>query len=156
MDAARGDAVCMKCGEVLETSLIVSEMQFEENAHGGGASAIGQFVSGDSKGGGIMGGGGMRGGGGGLPAFGGIGRESREITLRNARNKIKALGQQLSLRQDRIDMAFNFFKMALARDGTGVAKRTCIVFACVGQSKIFNFRTFLRTLELCKIFYLKN
>ena len=52
-------------------------------------------------------------------AYGGIssiGRESREITLRNARNKIRALGQQLALRQDRIDMAFNFFRMALSRD----------------------------------------
>ena len=49
-------------------------------------------------------------------AYGGIssiGRESREITLRNARNKIRALGQQLALRQDRIDMAFNFFRMCV-------------------------------------------
>ena len=99
--------------------------QFEENAHGG-ASALGQFVSGDSKGGGSMGsmgiggggGGGGGGGRGGPMAYGGIssiGRESREITLRNARNKIRALGQQLALRQDRIDMAFNFFRMALSR-----------------------------------------
>lgn len=35
-DSARGDAVCTQCGEVLETGLIVSEVQFEENAHGGG------------------------------------------------------------------------------------------------------------------------
>ena len=80
----------------------------------------GQFVSSDSKGcgaltGGSFGGGRFGGGRGGYGGLSGIGRESRENTLRNARNKIKALGQQLSLRQDRIDMAFNFFRMALSR-----------------------------------------
>ena len=64
VDPSRGDAVCTQCGEVLETSLIVSDVQFEENAHGG-ASAIGQFVAGDSKGGGSMGSMGIGGGGGG-------------------------------------------------------------------------------------------
>ena len=64
VDPSRGDAVCTQCGEVLETSLIVSDVQFEENAHGG-AAAIGQFVSGDSKGGGSMGSMGIGGGGGG-------------------------------------------------------------------------------------------
>lgn len=63
-DPSRGDAVCMNCGEVLEASLIVSDVQFEENAHGG-SSAIGTFVSGDTKGGGLGGAGGGGGGGGG-------------------------------------------------------------------------------------------
>ncbi len=58
-------------------------------------------------------------------------RESREITLRNARNKIKALGNQLSLRQDRIDMAFNFFRMALTRNLTRGRKSTHVIAACV-------------------------
>lgn len=140
MDPGRGQAVCTQCGEVLETSLIVSDVQFEENAHGGGSSAIGQFVSADSKGGGALsgagGGGGGQGGfgGGGALAYGGIssiGRESREITLRNARNKIKALGQQLALRNDRIDMAFNFFRMALSRNLTRGRKSTHVIAACV-------------------------
>ena len=34
----------------------------------------------------------------------GVGRESREITLKNARKKIQALAQQLRLRPDHIDM----------------------------------------------------
>ena len=78
-------------------------------------------MSADSKGGNLPGafGGGGGGGGygrrGGLGGISGLNRESREITLRNARNKIKALGQQLALRNDRIDMAFNFFRMALSR-----------------------------------------
>ena len=41
------------------------------------------------------------------------GRESREITLRNARKKIEALAHQLSLRRDRIEMAFHFFKVGI-------------------------------------------
>lgn len=50
VDPARGDAVCTSCGTVLEDNIIVAEVEFQENAHGG-ASAIGQFVSADSKGG---------------------------------------------------------------------------------------------------------
>ena len=49
VDAGRGDAVCTGCGSVLEEHIIVSEVQFEENAHGG-SSAIGQFVGADGKG----------------------------------------------------------------------------------------------------------
>ena len=62
LNVFRGDAVCTECGAVQESNLIVSDIQFEENAHGG-SSAIGQFVSADSKGGGTLGG--MGGGGGG-------------------------------------------------------------------------------------------
>ena len=43
-DATRGDKVCTNCGAVLEEQLIVSEIQFQENA-AGGASVMGQFVS---------------------------------------------------------------------------------------------------------------
>ena len=43
-DPARGDAVCTGCGSVLEDQIIVSEVQFQENA-AGGASVIGQYVS---------------------------------------------------------------------------------------------------------------
>lgn len=50
VDPARGDAVCTSCGTVLEDNIIVAEVEFQETAHGG-ASAIGQFVSADSKGG---------------------------------------------------------------------------------------------------------
>lgn len=50
VDPARGDAVCTNCGTVLEDNIIVSEVEFQQNAHGG-SSAIGQFVSAESKGG---------------------------------------------------------------------------------------------------------
>ena len=73
VDPSRADAVCTHCGNVLESSIIVSDIQFEENAHGG-ASAIGHFVSADVKGGGFSGssiGGGI--GGFGNRIHGGIG-----------------------------------------------------------------------------------
>ncbi|CAG9765687.1 unnamed protein product [Ceutorhynchus assimilis] len=50
VDPARGDAVCTNCGSVLEDNIIVSEVQYEEGAHGT-SNAIGQFVASDSKGG---------------------------------------------------------------------------------------------------------
>ena len=40
-DSSRADAVCTKCGTVCESGIIVSDVQFEENAHGG-SSALGE------------------------------------------------------------------------------------------------------------------
>ena len=34
-DSTRADSVCTKCGTVCESGIIVSDVQFEENAHGG-------------------------------------------------------------------------------------------------------------------------
>lgn len=42
-DGAGGNAVCKRCGHVLEENIIVSEITFQDNA-GGGASVVGQFV----------------------------------------------------------------------------------------------------------------
>ena len=39
-DSSRADSVCTKCGTVCESGIIVSDVQFEENAHGG-SSALG-------------------------------------------------------------------------------------------------------------------
>lgn len=44
VDQARGDAVCMGCGSVLEDNIIVSEVEFVESG-GGGSLAVGQFVA---------------------------------------------------------------------------------------------------------------
>ncbi|XP_041969946.1 transcription factor IIIB 90 kDa subunit [Aricia agestis] len=125
VDPARGDAVCTNCGSVLEDNIIVAEVEFQENAHGG-ASAIGQFVSADSKGG--------------ASGFGrafnaGVGQESREVTLRKARDGITALCQQLRLNQQCIDIACNFFKMALSRHLTigrpaSHTQAACVYITC--------------------------
>lgn len=121
VDPARGDAVCTNCGSVLEDNIIVAEVQFEENANGS-SSAIGQFVSADSKGG--------------VTKFGtafhvGLGAESREITLRKARSGITNLANQLRLNQHCIDTSCNFFKMALSRNLTRGRRNTHVYAACV-------------------------
>ena len=43
-DAARGDAVCIQCGTVLEENTIVNEVTFAQDASGGSA-VVGQFVA---------------------------------------------------------------------------------------------------------------
>lgn len=48
VDQARGDAVCMGCGSVLEDNIIVSEVTFVESS-GGALSAVGQFVASDCE-----------------------------------------------------------------------------------------------------------
>lgn len=121
VDPARGDAVCTTCGSVLEDSIIVAEIQFEEGAHGT-SSALGQFVSSDSKGG--------------ATKFGasfhvGDSVESREITLKKARNGISHLCSQLRLNQHCTDTACSFFKMALSRNLTRGRRNTHVHAACV-------------------------
>ncbi|KAF5271769.1 hypothetical protein FQA39_LY08092 [Lamprigera yunnana] len=122
VDPARGDAVCTNCGSVLEDNIIVAEIQFEENAHGA-SNSIGQFVSADSKGGQtilVL-----------VPFHIGQGIESREFTLKKARNGITNLCNQLRLNQHCVDTACNFFKMALARNLTRGRKNTHMFAACV-------------------------
>lgn len=120
VDSARGDAVCTNCGSVLEDNIIVSEVQFEEGAHGA-SNAVGQFVSSESKGG--------------ATGYGkfhvGSGQESREVTLRKAKTGITHLCHQLSLNNHCIETACNFFKMALSRHLTRGRRNTHIYAACV-------------------------
>lgn len=120
VDCGRGDAVCTNCGSVIEDNIIVSEVQFEEAAHGT-SNAVGQFVAADSKGG--------------ATGYGkfhvGMGTESREVTLRKARQGITHLSHQLNLNNHCIDTACNFFKMALMRHLTRGRKNTHIYAACV-------------------------
>ncbi|XP_054469410.1 LOW QUALITY PROTEIN: transcription factor IIIB 90 kDa subunit-like [Anoplopoma fimbria] len=121
VDQARGDAVCMTCGSVLEDNIIVSEVEFVETG-GGGSSAVGQFVSADS--GGIN------------PSFGdnhfsGVGRESRAQTLQKARQNINTLGHQLQMNKHCLDTALNFYKMALMKHLTRGRKNAHVVAACL-------------------------
>lgn len=48
VDHARGNAVCMSCGSVLDDNIIVSEVEFVETG-GGGSLAVGQFVSSEGE-----------------------------------------------------------------------------------------------------------
>lgn len=120
VDPARGDAVCTSCGTVLSEHNIVSEVQFLENSHGG-SSAIGQFVSSDSVSKRPL-----------LKGFrGNFARESKEITLSNAKKKISALAQQLRLSQHSIETSFNFFKLGLSKGLTRGRKNNLVIGACV-------------------------
>ncbi|XP_024271208.1 BRF1 RNA polymerase III transcription initiation factor subunit a [Oncorhynchus tshawytscha] len=121
VDQARGDAVCVGCGSVLEDNIIVSEVQFMETG-GGGSSAVGQFVAGDASGR--------------NPTFGeglysGVGRESRAQTLQNGRRQINTLGHQLQLNQHCLDTAFNFYKMAVCKRLTRGRRVAHVVAACL-------------------------
>ncbi|KAH7941724.1 hypothetical protein HPB49_016545 [Dermacentor silvarum] len=118
-DPARGDAVCMGCGSVLENNIIVSEIQFEENAHGG-SRAIGQLITMDGGPSHTMAG-----------FHHGAGKESRELTLMKARKKIVQVAERLRLNQHCIEMAFNFYKMALARHLTRGRRSSHVIAACV-------------------------
>ncbi|XP_077394078.1 BRF1 general transcription factor IIIB subunit a isoform X2 [Festucalex cinctus] len=121
VDHARGDAVCMTCGSVLEDSIIVSEVEFVESG-GGGSLAVGQFVSSE--------------GGAKNPSFGDghlahEGKESRAQTLYRAKQHISVLGHQLQLNQHCMDTAFNFYKMALAKHLTSGRKAAHVMAACI-------------------------
>ncbi|XP_041809819.1 BRF1 RNA polymerase III transcription initiation factor subunit a [Chelmon rostratus] len=120
VDQARGDAVCMGCGSVLEDNIIVSEVEFVES--GGGSLAVGQFVSAEA--------------GGSVPVFGdgyftGVGRESRAQTLARAKQSINTLGHQLQMNQHCLDTAFNFYKMALIKHLTRGRKASHVIAACI-------------------------
>ncbi|XP_036006428.1 BRF1 RNA polymerase III transcription initiation factor subunit a [Fundulus heteroclitus] len=121
VDQARGDAVCMGCGSVLEDNIIVSEVEFVESG-GGGSLAVGQFVSSE--------------GGHKNPSFGdghftGLGSESRAQTLQRAKQHINTLGHQLQMSQHCLDTAFNFYKMALNKSLTRGRKSSHVMAACL-------------------------
>ncbi|XP_046422250.1 transcription factor IIIB 90 kDa subunit isoform X2 [Neodiprion fabricii] len=118
-DPARGDAVCTQCGSVLEDQLIVSETAFEETATGN--IMLAQFVASDSAGGATSFG----------AAYHVSGKESREVTIQNARKGITNLCTQLRLNQHCVDTAVNFYKMALSRHLTRGRKQEHNHAACV-------------------------
>ncbi|KAK1791256.1 hypothetical protein P4O66_013271, partial [Electrophorus voltai] len=120
VDQARGNAVCMGCGSVLEDSIIVSEVTFVESS-GGASSAVGQFVSSDGQSNGPSLGG----------NYTGMGKESRAQTLQNAKRQIKHLGHQLQMNQHCLDTAFNFYKMALSKRLTRGRKSAHVIAACL-------------------------
>lgn len=121
IDQARGDAVCMGCGSVLEDNIIVSEVQFQEN-NLGGASAIGQFVSAEGNKVGVGLGSAFR---------HGLGQESRAVTLENGKRRINVVGHQLQMNQHCIDTAYNFYKLAVNKRLTRGRRTDHVVAACL-------------------------
>nr|XP_054759610.1 transcription factor IIIB 90 kDa subunit-like [Lytechinus pictus] len=119
-DQARGNAVCVSCGAVIEDNFIVSEVGFAENTLGG-TSVIGQFVSSEGDKTHTLGNNFRH----------GFGKESRTVTLQQGKRNIQHMGGQLKLNQHRNDMAYNFFKMAVQKKLTRGRKTMHIVAACL-------------------------
>lgn len=122
-DATKGYTCCTNCGTVIDDSLIVSDLQFEEGSHGS-ANLIGRMVSSDANYKSL--------------AAGTLGnnlavssRESREITLENAKRRIKSIGQQLRLNSHCVSMAFNFYKVLLSRRLTYGRRQNNVYAACL-------------------------
>lgn len=59
------------------------------------------------------------------------GVESRELTFKRARSGISQLCSQLRLNTHCVDTAFNFFKMALAKNLTRGRRNPLVHAACV-------------------------
>jgi len=119
-DPARGDAVCTKCGSVVDDHLIVSEVEFEENT-AGGANVIGQFVAAEGNSTLSLG-----------QSFKhSLGRDSRQHIFNNGRRMINSLGSQLSLNKHCLESAFMFYKLAVNRRLTQGRKTIHVVGACL-------------------------
>ena len=93
-DRARGVTVCKQCGEVIEDTHIVYEVELAETG-GGGIQVVGQWLSNDE----------VRG-----PSAGGMMgfnvRESRQITLQKARRGIMDIASNMHMNHHCIDAAF--------------------------------------------------
>lgn len=117
-DPARGDAICMECGFVLEDSVIVSQPTFEESSSGKVMPKY--FVPNDSTGG--------------ATNFGTRyfnEKESSKQTLENARKGIIHLGMQLGLNENDINMSVRIYNSALKLNMTRGRKQIHNQAACV-------------------------
>ena len=120
-DEASGTAVCTHCGTVMEENLIVSSVEFSENAMGT-SSVIGKFVSSTCTkpyGGGLGG-----------PAHG-YAKESREVTINNGRRSISQLAATLKLNQHFVDSAHRLFLLAIQRNFVQGRRAQNVVAACL-------------------------
>lgn len=118
-DQARGDAVCIGCGSVVESLCIVSEIEFQENS-AGNASVIGQFVSAEGQ----------------HHSMGsnlkyGTGRDHRQVILDNGKQLINQMGSQLKMSHHCLDSAFMFYKMAVSKRFTSGRKTIHVIGACL-------------------------
>ncbi|KAA8589327.1 hypothetical protein FQN60_012692, partial [Etheostoma spectabile] len=145
VDHARGDAVCMTCGSVLEDNIIVSEVEFVETG-GGGSSAVEisthllEMATTQGWGGSQE----LRRCREGLPSAPLMfqPRSHRAVRLQKtlsnarewacvARQNINTLGHQLQMNQHCLDTALNFYKMALMKHLTTGRKSAHVVAACL-------------------------
>eukprot|EP00040_Diaphanoeca_grandis_P023163 m.125597 g.125597 ORF g.125597 m.125597 type:complete len:537 (+) comp29140_c0_seq1:59-1669(+) len=99
-NTSAGEIVCGSCGYVQEDNMIVADVQFAPDTQGGGI--VGQAVGADGGAFSIM-----------STGFsGGFSRNSREISISNARKSMATLASSLSLHNSQVDRAHNYFKLA--------------------------------------------
>ena len=117
-EPSRGEVYCTKCGHVVESNIIVSELQFEEGGRGG-SHIIGKHVgeSGYARAN--------------IGSIFGSTRESRQVTLDHAKTNIKAVAAQLRLSAHCADVAFNLYKSALQKRLTYGRRNQHVIAACI-------------------------
>ncbi|GFS29486.1 transcription factor IIIB 90 kDa subunit [Nephila pilipes] len=133
-DSPSGNVVCVTCGNVLEDSGIVSEVQFVQDSRGA-SRAVGQLVSFDD---GVSYG---------LGRGYGPGRESRAVTLQNARRNIQSLASKLNLKAPSVDTALGYYKLALNKHLTKGRKSAHVIAACVYMLFLNSFNDMLLDLS---------
>ena len=114
-DAARGDAVCIQCGSVLEESTIVNEVTFAQDSSGA-ASVVGQFVAATP----------------GIPCAGlGFSKESREVAFANGQRHISQLAQALRLAEHHQEAAQRLFMLAVQHNFIQGRRTQHVIAACL-------------------------
>ena len=114
-DAARGDAVCIQCGTVLEENVIVNEVTFAQDATGGSA-VVGQFVAATP----------------GVASSGlGFGKESREVAFTNGQRHISQLAQALRLAEHHQEAAQRLFMLAVQHNFIQGRRTQHVIAACL-------------------------
>ncbi|GIQ86360.1 transcription factor IIIB subunit Brf1 [Kipferlia bialata] len=98
-DYARGLTYCSKCGQVMDSTAIVSEVTFAEAANGN-ASVVGQFVAHDGTG--------IRFGGRG----GGFSQSSSAATISRFKARLMRIASHLHVKESSVDAAKRYYVMA--------------------------------------------
>jgi transcription factor IIIB 90 kDa subunit len=116
-DPARGDAVCIDCGRVLEESVIVAEVGFAEDSRGR-ANVVGQHVNASGR----------------PNAFSvlpGFSREATTITMSNGRRRIWHLVSALRLTSRHAEAALRLFRLAVERNFHKGRRMANVCCACL-------------------------
>ncbi|KAH8649829.1 hypothetical protein BX600DRAFT_388091 [Xylariales sp. PMI_506] len=125
------EGYCTGCGRQIESANIVAEVQFNETASGA-AVVQGSFIAADQ--------GASRSLGPGMRRIGGVIGDSRERTIREARQMMAQYAQQLKLSDNVVNEGVQVFKLALSQNwiqGRGMIKvvPVCLYAACRRQDR---------------------
>jgi hypothetical protein len=117
-DPFTGDEMCMQCGALVTENRLVAEIGFSES--GGKKSVIGQSVN--------------WGTGASVVTGGGFNRESREITMKNAKRHIDSIAQKLKINVQMQNSAHRIFGLAVDRSFNKVRNDDIRIFGLAVDS----------------------